>query len=234
MIGALLGIGAKIFGGLIGKSVGGSVLDKAGGIVEKIVDQKGSKEAASAAVDKASVDQWAAESAKVSRNWFDSLVDGFNRLMRPVAFAFTVWIVMVWPQYDIIGFQKAMVAYEAVPEWLVGLVLSVWGFLFTSRFLTKDMTKLRSKSTKEFQEILEKQRQIETLVKTNTDPDRRVIPEVSGIYSEPAHSERDISGTKTPSEKRYQAEMAREDKPLSLPSIVEWNRRNNPTFSQGG
>lgn len=225
MIGAIIGLGAKILGG----KIGGSLLDKAGDVVTKVIDQKGSREAASAAVDKASVDQWTAESAKASHNWFDSMVDGFNRLMRPVAFGFTVWVVMLWPQVDLIAFQKAMVAYEAVPEWLVGLVLSVWAFLFTGRFLTKDMAKLKGKSSKEFKEILERMKAIEDL-RPSKDPETRVIPEVLGqnTYVQPETAQ--ASSVRPSSSERYQREMSDHEKPLSLPSIVEWNKKNNPSF----
>ena len=222
MIGALIGLGAK----LIGKAVGGSLVDKAGSIVDKVLDQKGKREDANAAVDKASIDQWTAESGKANTNWFDSLVDGFNRLMRPVAFGFTVWVVMIWPQFDLIAFQQAMIAYEAVPEWLVGLVLSVWGFLFTSRFLTKDMAKIKGKSSKEFKEILERMKAVEAL-RPSQDPESRVIPEVRGLYSEVQPSS--LSGADAAprqSQRAYERDMSDHSKPLSLPAIVEWNRRN--------
>lgn len=223
MIGAIIGLGARLLGG----KIGGSLIDKAGSVVEKVLDQKGSREAASAAVDKASIDQWTAESGKANTNWFDSLVNGFNRLMRPVAFAFTVWVVMIWPQVDLVAFQKAMVAYEAVPEWLVGLVLSVWAFLFTGRFLTKDMAKIKSKSNKEFKEILDRQKALDEMLRANMAPESpkpAVVSEVAQTQVEPLKSAAQIS------EKEYQKDFLDTSKPLSLPSIVLWNERHNANF----
>lgn len=215
--------------GMIAKVLAGPIIDKVGDLAGKFFGNKEAREANSAAVDKASIDQWAAESTKPNTNWFDSLVDGFNRLMRPIGFAITIWIVMIWPQYDLIGFQQAMVAYEAVPDWLAGLVITVWAFLYTGRFLSKDMTKFKSKSKKEFLDILEKQRDLEALRQSNKVPDNRVIPEVRGQYTPPSDSYAELHSQQDLTDAEYKKSMA-SHLPLSLPSIVEWNRRNNPTF----
>lgn len=230
MIGAIIGLGARLLGSKVLKSTGGGLLDKAGGIVDKVLDQRGQKATADQELDAAPLKQYAAESLQVreNRTWFDSLVDGLNRLIRPVGFALTVWI-FIWPIWNLNQFAQSMVAYEAIPAWLAGLIITVWSLFFGGRFITKDMMKdgFKGRSKKEISEILSKQQEIHAAL-TKTAPETLVIPEVKGIESE-VQPQLKSHTLKNPTMDQYQGELSSE-KPLSLPSIVEWNRKHNPTF----
>lgn len=221
--------------GLIARLFGGKILEKGVDLVGSLVGQKGKREEASQALDAKVTDQYAAESLqqRENRTWFDSLVDGLNRLIRPTGFALTVWI-FIWPIRNMEQFQQAMVAYELIPVWLAGLIVTVWSLFFGGRFITKDMFKdgFKGRSKKEFQEILSKQKEIHE-VPTNMAPVSPVIPQVLGIESKV--QQESLSTDKLKGQSTSQLRDALEsDKPLSLPSIVEWNKRNNPTFQGGG
>lgn len=86
--------------------------------------------------------QYAAEFIKPT-NWFDSLINGLNRLPRPVM-ALGVMGLMVWCPLDPAGFSVAMLAYEVVPLWLAGVFTTIVGFYFTFRHLEKRLEFKRS------------------------------------------------------------------------------------------
>jgi hypothetical protein len=226
MISAILSIGSKILGSVIGKSVGGGLIDKAGGIVEKFVDQKGSRERAALEADSKALDQFAAESAqkRENRTFWDSFIDGANRLPRPVAFFLTVWI-FIWPLWDMLSFQNAMISYQAIPEWVAILVTIVWTFYFGGRMLTKDMKGFKARSPKEIKEMLNSQREIQTLL-TSKDPVDKESPTLSTV---PQSQVEPLASAAHISEKEYQKDFADTSKPLSLPSIIEWNKRSEKT-----
>lgn len=230
MIGAILSIGSKILGSVIGKSVGGGLIDKAGGIVEKFVDQKGNREKAALEADSKALEQFAAESAQTreNRTFWDSFIDGLNRLPRPFAFFLTVWI-FVWPIWDMLSFQNAMLSYESIPEWLAILITIVWTFYFGGRMLTKDMKGFKARSSKEIKEMLAKQKDLQEAL-TKMVPDNRVIPEVLGQYSPVQQDTAEAVSVRSVSDRAVERDMSDHSKPLSLPSIVAWNKKNNPNF----
>lgn len=215
--------------GLIFKFLGGGILKDVIGGVKTIFGDKEKRQDQAANADAKVLEQFAAESLqqRENRTWFDSLVDGLNRLPRPLGFFLTVWI-FIWPIWNMASFQSAMVSYEGIPEWIAGLIITVWSLYFTGRFLSKDMKGFKARSSKEIKEMLEKQKAIHEAL-TNKDPDQPVLPEVPGEYSssQPALSNRVRQGRM--SDSQYEKEL-KSEKVLSLPSISEWNRRNNPNF----
>lgn len=76
--------------------------------------------------------------AAVTRNWFDSAIDGINRLPRP-AFAFLVLWLLVWPMFDPVQYAVSMKALSSVPEWVSTLITVVLVFFFGSRTIAKDI-----------------------------------------------------------------------------------------------
>ncbi|ABC22936.1 hypothetical protein F11_11000 [Rhodospirillum rubrum F11] len=98
------------------------------------------KDAAAAAVHAETLRQleiYGAESAgRSGATAWDSLVDGLNRLPRPLM-AFAVMAMMVWAPLDPIGFAEAMRAYALVPEWLATTLFGVAAFYFTARHFEK-------------------------------------------------------------------------------------------------
>lgn len=141
--------------------------------------------------------QMAAEySARQNRTWWDSFVDGLNRLPRPLM-ALSALGVLAWAPMDPISFSAAMQAYSLVPEWLA-LVLAQIILLFAGgRMLEKWNGRMKGPSAAEVAATLKSIQDIQSLRHNTTRID----------------------------EATYQAEMADEAKPLSLPAILEWNRR---------
>ena len=70
------------------------------------------------------------------RTWWDSLVDGINRLVRP-AFTVGVLFVFVYCFVDPAGFSVAMQALALMPDYGWALLATVVAFWFGGRFLSK-------------------------------------------------------------------------------------------------
>ena len=82
----------------------------------------------------ASLDQFAAEFAQSPSGWFDRIVNGLNRLPRPVLALGTVGL-FIYAMWDPAGFSVRMRGLALVPEplwWLLGAVVS---FYFGAREL---------------------------------------------------------------------------------------------------
>ncbi|QDP66979.1 MAG: hypothetical protein Unbinned3138contig1000_21 [Prokaryotic dsDNA virus sp.] len=84
----------------------------------------------------AAMQQFAAEFAAQRRTWFDSLIDGLNRLPRPLM-AFGTIGLFVTAMVDPVWFAARMTGLAAMPEpmwWLLGAVV---GFYFGAREIQK-------------------------------------------------------------------------------------------------
>lgn len=83
--------------------------------------------------------QFAAEfGPRANRTWWDSMVDGLNRLPRPLI-TFGLIAVMVWAPIDPEGFSIAMAAYALVPEPLWYLIFAVFIFWFGAKVLNESL-----------------------------------------------------------------------------------------------
>ena len=80
--------------------------------------------------------QFAAEFGVGRSSWFDSLVDGLNRLPRP-AMAFGVIALFVSAMVDPVWFAERMVGLQAVPEPLWYILGAIVSFFFGARELHK-------------------------------------------------------------------------------------------------
>lgn len=63
-----------------------------------------------------------------SKNWWDSLIDGLNRLPRPL-FTFGTIGLFAWCGSDPESFTVFAIALQAMPEpgwWLLGIVVTFW------------------------------------------------------------------------------------------------------------
>ncbi|WP_413205995.1 3TM-type holin [Rhodospirillum sp. A1_3_36] len=130
-----------------------------------------------------------------NRTWWDSLVDGLNRLPRP-AMALGVMGLMTWAPIDPVGFSQAMRAYALVPEWLAGTLFGIAAFYFTARHFEKRLP-------------------FKALDRTAV---RNALDDIRGM--EAMRSE-----NVTLSEREYQSAMDDGNTPLSNAAIAEWNRR---------
>jgi hypothetical protein len=206
--------------GFLLKLLGGSALDTVDKLLSRFFPNKEKAQDNAAIQDSKVLEQYAAESLQVreNRTAWDSFVDGLNRIVRPLGFFLTVW-VFVWPIWNLENFQVSMVAYEAIPEWLAGLIITVWSLFFTGRFLEKRMS-FKAKTSKEIADVLASQKAIhQAFLQQKSD--------ASLGQSEHTEPKSDPYATQSPTPRQYDQDM-KSKKPLPLPSIVEWNRRNRP------
>lgn len=212
------------------KMAAGPLIDKVMGGVKTVFGDKEKRDDQAANYDAKVMDQFAAESMQVreNRTWFDSLVNGLNRLPRPFAFFLTIWI-FIWPIWDMLSFQLAMTAYEGIPEWLAILITVVWTFYFGQRFISKDLKGFKARSTKEVQDMIAKQEAIRKAIGPNEVPGTSTSPLASGAYVQPEARRQSIDSVRQLTADQYNEELEG-SRPLSLPAIVEWNRRHNPNF----
>ena len=88
------------------------------------------------AYDEAVLPQYAAEFAYPRRGWFDGLVDGLNRLVRPMITFVLLGIlpaVVIWPE----GAAIAFAALALLPAGYWALVTVIIGFYFGGRMQLK-------------------------------------------------------------------------------------------------
>ena len=93
-----------------------------------------------------------------NRTWFDSLINGINRLMRPSFVTTFLYLCILLPIYDP---QLATIAYtslELVPEYLWYAFLTIMAFLFGGRPLEKFAQ--QKDSAKKRQETIEQLREL--------------------------------------------------------------------------
>lgn len=83
-----------------------------------------------------SLDQFKAEFAHAPTNWFDSFVNGLNRLPRPLM-AFGAVGLFIYSMIDPVGFGLRMEVLNEVPPELWGLLSGITAFYFGIRELQK-------------------------------------------------------------------------------------------------
>ena len=124
MIARLPGIGAAARG------IGAAVT----GVAEVFTVNRTAEAAAEHAEQIAAVEQFGAEFGTGRGGWFDTFVNGLNRLPRP-GMAFATMALFAYAMHDPVGFAARMQGLALVPEplwWLMGAVVS---FYFGAREL---------------------------------------------------------------------------------------------------
>lgn len=170
----------------------------ANGIIKTVAGDQSARDQQEHTENTTTLGQFAAEFAgRGKATWFDSLIDGINRLPRPFL-ALGVLGLMVWCPLDPIGFAEAMTAYALVPEWLAALFAVIVGFYFAARHLEQRL-KFNGPSAEQVKAVVEAKKALATLRTGSNEP---VI-----------------------SDERFKAELADTSKPLSNAAILEWNRR---------
>lgn len=119
--------------GLIDKLVGASpavtaIGDAAIGLAETFTPSATKQMELSAAAQSAALEQLGAEFVNNSTNWFDTAVNGINRLPRPML-AFGTIGLFVYAMVDPPRFADRMLGLNAVPEplwWLLGAVVAFY------------------------------------------------------------------------------------------------------------
>lgn len=121
--------------GLIGTVLGArEVAGAVGELAEVFAGNRAEREAAEAAMGQAALSQYEAEFREAPQGWFDSFVNGLNRLPRPLLVGGTFGLfgyAMISPE----EFARRMESLALVPEplwWLLGAIVS---FYFGAREL---------------------------------------------------------------------------------------------------
>lgn len=129
------------------------------------------------------------------RNWFDSLIDGINRLPRP-AMVFGSLGLIAWCIVDPVEFSIAMQALALVPDWLSMFIIGIGGAYFGGRMISQDMKMGKSATADQVRSVLALQNEVRGLQVKAPIPDGQ-----------------------------FTAAMANTATPMSNAAIDEWNRR---------
>lgn len=119
----------------------GGVVEATGNAVSQVGrtfwGDKAADKAALSAEQLATLKQYADEFAvRQHRTWWDSLVDGVNRMVRPTL-ALGAQATFFWAAYDPVTFAETMRALQLVPDMLWTIWLSIFAFFFGGRILEK-------------------------------------------------------------------------------------------------
>lgn len=128
-------------------SIVDSVSGAVQGITKTIWGDASAKDAAEADQNKGTTAEFAAEFVNAPTNWWDSLVNGLNRLPRPIM-VFSVLGLLAWCPIDPEGFTRTMGAYALVPMWLASAVGLIIAFYFGTRH-REQMAKLGGPSAEQ-------------------------------------------------------------------------------------
>jgi hypothetical protein len=110
-------------------------------VVGTIWGNRSEKDAAIHDEQMAVLAQFAAEFAgRPPKTWWDSFVDGLNRLPRPVI-TFSIIGIFVWAFHDPAGFVEYMSAMEFIPDELWLMWLTIVAFWFGGRLVSQDLRK---------------------------------------------------------------------------------------------
>lgn len=137
---------------------------------------------------------------RANRMWWDRLIDGLNRLPRPLI-VFAVLGLLVWPLIDPVKFSAAMQAYALVPEWLAYVFIAIVSLYFPARTLEKIKLGKGDPTPDQIQAVLDTQKCTQDLAPPG---------------------EGDVA---LMSDDELQIAMSDTSKPLSDKAILEWNRR---------
>lgn len=169
-----------------------------GGIIKSVFGDKAAREAADAAYDTAASSQFAAEfQARANRTWWDSFIDGVNRVPRPCFALAIIYVVFIWPARDMAGFVAYAQAISVVPEGFWYIAIGVVGFFFGGRM------------------------QMEGRSFRMTE---RQIQQAKAISQQQEEKAASPPSTERMNDSAFSAAMA-SPAPLSNAAIDEWNRR---------
>lgn len=186
-----------LFGGLSG------VGEAAATVGRVFVGDKAARQAQRHDETMAVLDQYAAEFRRLeNRTWWDALVDGLNRLPRPLLALGTVGL-FAYAMVEPVGFAIRMQGLDLVPDELWYLLGAVVGFFFGARELahSRDLRVSAADQKAKVAAVVDNITQLQTL---RTE----VTPGVARMEDE-----------------AFQRELNDTTKPMSNAAILEWNRR---------
>ena len=191
-----LGLVKNLFMGGIGETA-----DKVSGAIARFTGDKVQRESNVHDEQMAATNAQAAEfQYRGKRTWFDSLIDGINRLPRPII-AFGCIGLFVWCIYDPAEFSIAMTALAIMPEWLA-IVIGQVILLYMGGRMLNDWKIGKGANAEQVRQVLALQNEVRA-VKEQMRPEPK------------AHEL---------AEEDYAAEIADTSKPMSNAAIERWNK----------
>ncbi len=186
-----------LFGGL------GGIGEAAATVGRVFVGDRAAEQAQQHGETMAVLGQYAAEFRRLeSRTWWDALVDGLNRLPRPLLALGTVGL-FAYAMVEPVGFAIRMQGLDLVPDELWYLLGAVVGFFFGARELAHSRTVRVSAG----------------------DRKARVAAVVDNITRLQTLRTEITPGVARMEDEAFQRELADTTSPLSNAAILEWNRR---------
>lgn len=186
-----------LFGGLSG------IGEAAATVGRVFVGDKAAEQAQHHDQTMAVMGQYAAEFRRIeNRTWWDALVDGLNRLPRPLLALGTVGL-FAYAMIEPVGFAIRMQGLDLVPDELWYLLGAVVGFFFGARELahSRDLRVSTSDRKAKVAAVVDNINQLQTL---RTE----VTPGVARMEDE-----------------AFQRELNDTSRPMSNAAILEWNQR---------
>ena len=116
------------------------VLGSVTSLVKTVFGSKADKNRIDGEIDKAVQQQFRAEFDSSGNTLFDSLINAVNRLPRIGFVAYVFWLIGYLPYNNIDLFLEIMVAYQAVPEALWGVLAVIIVFYFGGRMQIKSLS----------------------------------------------------------------------------------------------
>lgn len=157
--------------GLFGWLFGGGSAGAMQGVtntVRAVVGDRAALDAQNAAIQNGAMGQLAAEFRSGPKGWFDALVDGLNRLPRPVL-AFSILGLFAFAMMDPVSFTARMQGLAHVPDplwWIMGTVIA---FYFGARE-SHHMRQFRAASPADVQSTVNTIRAIEAVGEVGASP----------------------------------------------------------------
>lgn len=204
----------------IGNILGGNILDGITGGIKTIWGSKQERDQQSFELNASNQNEYGAEfQFRENRTWWDSFIDGINRLPRPVMALGTI-ALFAWCCADPATFAVSMQALALIPEPMWILLGTITAFFFGDRTL-KGMQSAKAPSADQVRQVLASQKAIRDAASQAPDADgatARVDPAalrgVAVQASVPAMPDR-----------AYRADMSDTSTSLSNAAVLEWNRR---------
>jgi hypothetical protein len=139
-------------------------------------------------LDAGALAQFAAEfEARSRRTWWDSLIDGLNRLPRPMLAFWAFW-VLLWTARDPAYMAEVFASWVIIPDMVWALIMIIVTFFFGGRAQVKDQAFQRDVAgmVTRTQAVLGQRARLREL---NSDPDTTLDPEpidAEGVDANPA------------------------------------------------
>lgn len=195
----------------------GNVVDRG---IEDIHGSTLARDAQASAEQQSVENEFASEFAyRSSRTWWDSFIDGLNRLPRPIMTFGTIGL-FAWAMINPVTFTFRMAALTVVPQPLWYIFFTIVTFWFGGKIINS--TSLAKMKWPSAQDIVKAGQAIQQMRQAPMTKDQ-----LDDLAQDDANAPTDaaLPTAKPMDPKAYAAQMADTSRPLTNAAIIEWNRR---------